>query len=279
LLGGGALLDFCCYGANISLWWFGELPFSVLGVADRLAKPFGDAEDNAILVARYPKAFAVLEASWSQGGSVSGGPMVVGTEGAMTVTQREGQAGVLLTRDGKEEFVAADALPPNFQSGVAHFVAALLEGTSLHLTVSPDFNVGVQAILEAGLLFGEDRDGGQPAPFVRAHRDGDGDGASSPCGGHVLSAPFARFAAAIGMVLSAQTWCGDLPKVNEQGRRRIVGLVVPHAGYIYSGMTASRAYAALADDGIPQVAVLFAPLTIAPAPLSPSGRKALGRRP
>ncbi|MFA0757754.1 MAG: hypothetical protein KEFWMYNX_000132 [Candidatus Fervidibacter sp.] len=61
-------------------------------------------------------------------------------------------------------------------------------------------------------------------------------------------------------------WCfrhklgaGDLPKVNEQGRRRIVGLVVPHAGYIYSGMTASRAYAALADDGIPQVAVLFAP--------------------
>ncbi|MDT7898437.1 MAG: Gfo/Idh/MocA family oxidoreductase [Armatimonadota bacterium] len=152
LLGGGALLDFCCYGANISLWWFGELPFSVLGVADRLVKPFGDAEDNAILVARYPKAFAVLEASWSQGGSVSGGPMVVGTEGALTVTQREGQAGVLLTRDGKEEFVAADALPPNFQSGVAHFVAALLEGTPLHLTVSPDFNVGVQAILEAGLL-------------------------------------------------------------------------------------------------------------------------------
>jgi AmmeMemoRadiSam system protein B len=61
-------------------------------------------------------------------------------------------------------------------------------------------------------------------------------------------------------------WCfrhklgyGALPKVNEQGRRRIVGLVVPHAGYIYSGMTASRAYAALADDGIPQVAILFAP--------------------
>ncbi|MCC6037693.1 MAG: Gfo/Idh/MocA family oxidoreductase [Armatimonadetes bacterium] len=152
LLGGGALLDFCCYGANISLWWFGQMPLSVIGVADRLAKPFGDAEDNAVLVARYPNAFAVLEASWSQGGAVPGGPLVVGTEGAMTITQREGQAGVLLTRDGKEEFIAADPLPPHFQNGIAHFLSALLEGTPLHETVSPEFNVGVQAILEAGMI-------------------------------------------------------------------------------------------------------------------------------
>jgi predicted dehydrogenase len=128
------------------------MPLSVIGVADRLAKPFGDAEDNAVLVARYPNAFAVLEASWSQGGAVPGGPLVVGTEGAMTITQREGQAGVLLTRDGKEEFIAADPLPPHFQNGVAHFLSALLEGTPLHETVSPEFNVGVQAILEAGMI-------------------------------------------------------------------------------------------------------------------------------
>jgi len=152
LLGGGALLDFCCYGANISLWWFGQMPLSVIGVADKLAKPFGDAEDNAVLVARYPNAFAVMEASWSQGGSVPSGPLVIGTEGALTITQREGQPGVLLTRNGKEEFIAADPLPEHFKSGVAHFVSALLEGTPLHETVSPEFNVGVQAILEAGII-------------------------------------------------------------------------------------------------------------------------------
>ena len=52
---------------------------------------------------------------------------------------------------------------------------------------------------------------------------------------------------------------GELPTLNERGERRIVGLIVPHAGYVYSGMTAARAYAALAKDGIPQVAVIFAP--------------------
>lgn len=152
LLGGGALLDFCCYGANISLWWFGQMPLSVTGVADRLAKPFGDAEDNAVIIARYPNAFAVLEASWSQGGSAPGGPLVVGTEGTLTVAQREGQPGVLLTRDGKEEFIAADPLPEHFRNGVVHFLSALLEGTPLHETVSPEFNVNVQAILEAGMI-------------------------------------------------------------------------------------------------------------------------------
>lgn len=52
---------------------------------------------------------------------------------------------------------------------------------------------------------------------------------------------------------------GSIPIPNEQGQRRIVGLVAPHAGYMYSGMTAARSYAALAEDGIPQVAVILAP--------------------
>jgi predicted dehydrogenase len=50
------------------------------------------------------------------------------------------------------EFIAADPLPPHFQNGVVHFLSALLEGTPLHETVSPEFNVGVQAILEAGMI-------------------------------------------------------------------------------------------------------------------------------
>lgn len=152
LFGGGALLDFCCYGANISLWWFGQMPLSVIGFADKLAKTFGDAEDNSILVVRYPNAFAVLEASWSQGGYVPSGPLVVGTEGAITVTYHEGQSGILMTRDGKEEFIAAEPLPENFKNGVAHFLSAIIDGTPLHETVSPEFNVKVQAILEAGLM-------------------------------------------------------------------------------------------------------------------------------
>src|SRR2546428_591773 len=36
------------------------------------------------------------------------------------------------------------------------------------------------------------------------------------------------------------------------GPRRLVGLVVPHAGYVYSGPVAAHSYAALAADGAPQ---------------------------
>ncbi|MCS7223141.1 MAG: Gfo/Idh/MocA family oxidoreductase [Armatimonadetes bacterium] len=151
ILGGGALLDFCCYGANISYWWFGEVPIAVCGMSDRFSKTFGDAEDNAVLLVRYPSVLAVLEASWSQGGSVPSGPTVVGDEGALSVTSRDGQNGVLLSRNGKEEFLVAPPLNASLSSGAAHFLAALTGQTALHPTVSGTFNVTVQAILEAGL--------------------------------------------------------------------------------------------------------------------------------
>jgi AmmeMemoRadiSam system protein B len=51
-------------------------------------------------------------------------------------------------------------------------------------------------------------------------------------------------------------WCyrhelgpGVLPRVNERGPRDVVAIIVPHAGYYYSGPVAAHAYKALADDG------------------------------
>ncbi|MEM0007520.1 MAG: AmmeMemoRadiSam system protein B [Candidatus Bathyarchaeia archaeon] len=51
---------------------------------------------------------------------------------------------------------------------------------------------------------------------------------------------------------------GKIPKVVE-GPRRIVGLVCPHAGYMYSGPVAAHAYYNLASDGKPDTVVLFGP--------------------
>lgn len=50
---------------------------------------------------------------------------------------------------------------------------------------------------------------------------------------------------------------GQLPRANPEGDRRIAGLVSPHAGLIYSGPTAAHAYFRLAEDGLPDVAVLL----------------------
>ncbi len=52
---------------------------------------------------------------------------------------------------------------------------------------------------------------------------------------------------------------GELPIVNEDGSRQIIGLVSPHAGYMYSGPTAAQGYYQLAADGRPEVIVIIGP--------------------
>lgn len=50
---------------------------------------------------------------------------------------------------------------------------------------------------------------------------------------------------------------GRLPMVETKGPRRIAGLVSPHAGLVYSGPTAAHGYFRLAEDGLPEIAVLI----------------------
>jgi len=52
---------------------------------------------------------------------------------------------------------------------------------------------------------------------------------------------------------------GSLPQIVKEGPRSVVGLVVPHAGYMASGPVAAHAYYHLAKDGKPDVIVIFGP--------------------
>ncbi|MDH4269858.1 MAG: AmmeMemoRadiSam system protein B [Dehalococcoidia bacterium] len=61
-------------------------------------------------------------------------------------------------------------------------------------------------------------------------------------------------------------WCykhevgpGTIPRVNSKGLREIVAIVVPHAGYYYSGPVAAHAYKEVADDGVLDTAVILGP--------------------
>ena len=49
------------------------------------------------------------------------------------------------------------------------------------------------------------------------------------------------------------------PKVNKNGPREILGLVCPHAGYMFSGPVAANAYYELASDGKPDTVVILGP--------------------
>jgi AmmeMemoRadiSam system protein B len=52
---------------------------------------------------------------------------------------------------------------------------------------------------------------------------------------------------------------GKIPEVVQTSLKRVVGLVCPHAGYMFSGPVAAHAYYLLACDGKPDVAVIFGP--------------------
>ncbi len=52
---------------------------------------------------------------------------------------------------------------------------------------------------------------------------------------------------------------GVVPQVNKEGPRKIIALVVPHAGYAYSGPVAAHAYNELAGDGLFDTAVIISP--------------------
>jgi MEMO1 family protein len=49
------------------------------------------------------------------------------------------------------------------------------------------------------------------------------------------------------------------PEVNKNGTRQLVGLICPHAGYMYSGAVAANAYYELACDGKPDIVVILGP--------------------
>ena len=52
---------------------------------------------------------------------------------------------------------------------------------------------------------------------------------------------------------------GRLPTASPDGPRRVIGLVSPHAGFVYSGPIAAHAYLRMAEDGLPKMAVIIGP--------------------
>ncbi|CAN5729505.1 hypothetical protein BH10BAC2_BH10BAC2_15800 [soil metagenome] len=65
--GGGALMDFGCYGANLMTYLMkGEQPISVTAVTQQF-KPniYPRVDDEATIIVTYPKAQCIIQASWN----------------------------------------------------------------------------------------------------------------------------------------------------------------------------------------------------------------------
>ena len=67
LNGGGAIIDFGCYGANLVTWLMkGERPISVTALTQQI-KPdvYPKVDDDATILVQYPKTQAIIQASWN----------------------------------------------------------------------------------------------------------------------------------------------------------------------------------------------------------------------
>lgn len=67
LNGAGALMDFGCYGANLSTWLLaGQRPISVTAVTQQLNPADNPkVDDEATIIVTYPNSQTIIEASWN----------------------------------------------------------------------------------------------------------------------------------------------------------------------------------------------------------------------
>jgi predicted dehydrogenase len=123
--GGGALTDFGCYGANLMTWLMGgEAPLTVTAVTQQM-KPaiYPRVDDEATIVLTYPRAQAILQASWNW--PVSRKDMeVYGERGYVLAPDR---STIRLRRDesAPEEERLLDARPAPLGDPFAHLAAVV----------------------------------------------------------------------------------------------------------------------------------------------------------
>ena len=151
--GGGALRDFCCYGAMVSRWYIGEQATAAIGLRANLNSTWGDADDNGVIVVRFPAAIALLEGTWTTlDHGVPTGPIVYGTTGTLVVDRRDDQAVVRLERGhGQMTIYDPDPLPAGRSNVAEELIHHLETGEPLHPTLEVLNNLEYMAILDAGV--------------------------------------------------------------------------------------------------------------------------------
>jgi len=157
--GGGALVDYCGYGAILCRTVLGR-PDAVTAVARHLRKEGLPAEDNAVVILRYPRALGLLEASWTQIGAEPALAMVVfGDAGTLLVHQpkatREGEKASagriqLVTAEGSE-WIDPPALPADERDGPSYFLSRIAAGRAVEGMCAPEIGRDAQEILAAAL--------------------------------------------------------------------------------------------------------------------------------
>jgi predicted dehydrogenase len=149
LNGAGALFDFGCYGADLVTWLLdNQRPLTVTAVTQQI-KPdvYPHVDDEATIVVTYPKAQAIIQASWNWPFEVKD-IQVFGQTGYVKTVQREH---VLVRREGKgeERDASAPPIPSPDDDAISYLRAVVLEGRRPDGPSSLETNLIVTEILDA----------------------------------------------------------------------------------------------------------------------------------
>ncbi len=151
--GGGALVDYCCYGAVLARVLLGQ-PDSISALAGNLCRDDIAVEDNAVMLMRYPRAMAIAEASWTQHGKIDAyAPVLHGERGSLLVGPRAG--GGLVHADLKNPSGVEVPVPPtsaHLANASTHFLWGIRSGEPFTALCDPAVCRDVTAILDAGLV-------------------------------------------------------------------------------------------------------------------------------
>ena len=150
--GGGAIIDFGCYGAEWSVWLKGR-PSRVYATTRKLkVEQNNKVDDDATIVLDYPDATAVIEASWNWPYSKDL-VEVFGPKGSLlarhtTLLRRTAEArGPDVPPDG--ESVTLEPLPKEMSNPISYFVDCIRNNKPIEDPVSARLNVQVMEILDA----------------------------------------------------------------------------------------------------------------------------------
>jgi predicted dehydrogenase len=148
LNGAGALFDFGCYGADLATWLMdGRRPDSVTAITQHI-KPdvYPRVDDEATIILTYPRAQAIIQASWNWPFDRKDMEVYGQTGYAITVRRDD----IRIRRKGaEEEQLSAPAISAPNDNSLAYFKAVVNGEIPPEGLSSLETNITVTEILDA----------------------------------------------------------------------------------------------------------------------------------
>lgn len=151
--GGGALLDYICYGCNLSRLFLGKKAQSAVALAKNLVSDFAPVEDHVAATLDFGDSIAVLEGTWATfaSGCVDTGPVIFGDKGTIVANRLAPEVRIYTERHIKEpsRIVPADPLPEGREDIAPEFFRTIETGLPPFEAFEAHINLEAMSALDA----------------------------------------------------------------------------------------------------------------------------------